>query len=94
MRLIDADELVKSVYDKAACYTDRDGYVMVRRGEIAIMIDDAPTIDAVPVVRCKDCKYSNTDHAISTKRTWCDYWAIDPDFNDYCSHGKRKDGGE
>ena len=22
-----------------------------------IMIDDAPTIDAVPVVRCKDCKW-------------------------------------
>jgi hypothetical protein len=25
------------------------------------MIDDAPTIDAVPVVRCKDCKHSVWD---------------------------------
>ena len=22
-------------------------------------LDDAPTVDAVPVVRCKDCEYSN-----------------------------------
>lgn len=40
--------------------------------------------------RCKDCKYSNTGHAISDKSTWCDYWGTDPDFDDFCSHGERK----
>lgn len=40
--------------------------------------------------RCKDCKYSNTGRAISDESTWCDYWGIDPDFDDFCSHGERK----
>ena len=49
MRPIDADELKKL----------RDKYI---RGEIKFddeydLIDKCPTIDAVPVVRCKDCKY-------------------------------------
>lgn len=54
MRLIDADEL----YDKAEeKYKDSSGfYRPIYRG----FVDDvanAPTVDAVPVVRCKDCKH-------------------------------------
>lgn len=51
MRLIDADKLIRTV----RFLTLRDGkeieihYVEVER------IDSAPTIDAVPVIRCKDC---------------------------------------
>lgn len=45
-RLIDADAL------KDAIKTDIMGGLNYRR-----FIDDAPTVDAVPVVRCKDCKY-------------------------------------
>lgn len=70
----------------------------VKSGEIlerlCQMEESVPVIDAVPVVRCKDCEYSNTDHAISDKGTWCDYWGVDPDFDDFCSHGKRKGGDE
>lgn len=49
MRPIDANELKKL----------RDKYI---RGEIKFddeydLIDKCPTIDAVPVVQCKDCKY-------------------------------------
>lgn len=50
--------------------------------------------DSVDIVRCKDCKHSNTDYAISVKRTWCDYWGIDSEFDDFCSHGIRKGGDE
>jgi hypothetical protein len=44
MRLIDADALPK--------YT---GYAL-SADEVATAVENAPTIDAVPVVRCKDCR--------------------------------------
>ncbi len=53
MRLIDADALeffsakIPDEYD-AKSYIEGAGLVLDK-------IDDAPTIDAVPVVRCKDC---------------------------------------
>ena len=56
------------------------------------LIDKASTIDAVPVVRCKDCKHFG-GHGT------CHYHAADengtPIFvrdDDFCSYGKRKDG--
>lgn len=48
MRLIDVDSLPSVV-------GTRDELPM----KIVIAIHDAPIIDAVPVVRCKDCKYRN-----------------------------------
>lgn len=41
--------------------------------------------DAVPVVRCKDCKYRYTD-------SWCEY--VDDDDNFYCARGEWKDGAD
>lgn len=43
MRLIDADALLDAI--------------SVHLERIEQEIDDAPTIDAVPVVRCEDCAY-------------------------------------
>ncbi len=56
-------------------------------------IDDAPTIDAVEVVRCKDCRMTRgKDEYIG--RWWCfvhqGYMADDY----YCADGKRREGGE
>lgn len=48
MRLIDADELPK--------YT---GYAL-SASDVAIAVENAPTVDAVPVVRCKYCKHRPT----------------------------------
>jgi hypothetical protein len=44
--------------------------------EIADEIADAPTIDAVPVVRCRDCVHFT--ECLTTE-------------NDYCSKGERKE---
>lgn len=52
MRLIDADALKEKSYWE--CYSDPDDdyeYVLVTD------IDRAPTIDAVHIVRCNDCKW-------------------------------------
>ena len=57
-------------------------------GEPLVYWDDieaAPTVDAVEVVRCKDCKHR---HSYS----WCEY--VDDDDNFYCARGERKEGAD
>lgn len=56
-----------------------------------------PTIDAVPVVRCRDCKrcYKHTTKRYKQPMWICmrldmDRFAVRPD--DFCSYGERKDG--
>lgn len=46
-------------------------------------IDDAPTVDAVEVVRCKDCKHRCEND---------DFICIGVKNNDFCSYGERKEG--
>lgn len=55
MRLIDADDL-KDRFE-AAIVPDayKPSYSIA---EILVEIDHAPTVDAVPVVRCKDCRWA------------------------------------
>lgn len=53
MRLIDADTLSEKLCETTIFI--KDGEVFQR------MINDAPTIDAAEVVRCKDCKWWDKD---------------------------------
>nr|DAP85116.1 MAG TPA: high-potential iron protein ligated [Caudoviricetes sp.] len=54
------------------------------------LIENAPTVDAVVVTRCKDCKYYNPDEY----ECGCDFAGglpyIKPD--DFCSYGEPKEG--
>ena len=50
MRLIDADKLVDMLYDNE--YT-----ILCPLDEVSGVVDACQTVDAVPVVRCKDCEY-------------------------------------
>lgn len=45
----------------------------------------APTVDAVEVVRCRDCKHWDKDFG------WCDKKRIHMVSDDFCSYGERKD---
>lgn len=79
MRLIDADKLESG---EVIIPTGNGGYEYV---EVFYKddVDNAPPVDAVEVVRCKDCKYyDDEDH-------FCSYviWA-NPD--GYCSGGERR----
>ena len=78
-RLIDADALGVGRCSKDILPAD---YCAGWNGLIGL-IEKAPTIDAVPVVRCKDCKHRFKD-------SWCEY--VDDDDNFYCARGKRKEG--
>lgn len=48
----------------------------------------SPTVDAVPVVRCRDCEYIYTD---GDGYLACVKSGLYPDENDYCSRGQRRD---
>lgn len=51
-------------------------------------VDNAPTIDAVPVVRCKDCKYCFCSHDGHIKCS-NSMGLICPAHNAYCNYGER-----
>lgn len=75
MRLIDADALAKELMHEGL------GYQYNR-------VINAPTVDAVPVIRCKDCKHWDC----SDDETYCGELGIfDTDMNSYCSYAKRKE---
>lgn len=64
-----------------------------RPGDGLVIDANAPTIDAVPVVRCRDCKHCDPenhhcDHPMSTSAPL----SRKPD--DFCSYGERKGGSE
>lgn len=56
------------------------------RCEINEVLNSIPAVDAVPVVRCRDCKhsYENAKHIDVA----CE-WSSDPDF--YCAAGERRE---
>ena len=60
MRLIDADELVKKWEEMLPIMVpDEDGKHPVSLEKAIEKLKDAPTIDAVPVVRCDKCILHN-----------------------------------
>lgn len=86
MRLIDADRALEIVRDQGIAHPNAyhlTNYAM-------LILREAPTVDAVEVVRCRECKHCDPenyhcDHPMGTaaplKRK--------PD--DFCSYGERKD---
>lgn len=69
-------------------------------------IEEAPTIDAVPVVRCKDCKYADKERRNAAEKRHYNEILICRNANlcedeplamwpdDFCSYGERKDGAD
>ena len=49
------------------------------------IINQFPAVDAMEVVRCRDCKRRYSD-------SWCAY--VDDDDNFYCAKGEPKDGAD
>ena len=79
-RLIDADAL-KTKAIRCETFKLYDAPVFLKAVGTK-EIDKAPTVDAVPVVRCKDCKYFKT--RLCENEDNYDDW--------FCADGERKDG--
>lgn len=86
-RLIDADALWRK-FESEPWYDNAD------RDEIALpLVDEAPTVDAVEVVRCRECKHRGTDDCIfHIKGEPADEESLLKLDNDFCSYGERKEG--
>ena len=85
-RLIDANALIKEANAEGAY-----GYVDAKQ------IADAPTVDAVPVVRCRDCKWYQIRRWNDTKPEYdCrkTHALLDVSPEDFCSYGERKEGAD
>ena len=91
MRLIDADKFYIAWFDpngQRLKIKDVDGFpIMVSLEDLQKSIKAQPLIDAVPVVRCKDCK-----HYCSNGVCWEINEALPTAVEDdgYCSHGEQK----
>ena len=96
MRLVDADELIEHMFlgteydstvddgmdkSEAMCKAFKCGW----NDALASVMDYAPTVDAVEVVRCKDC-FHFWDGVCKAHND-----VIYVDDNDFCSWGERKD---
>ena len=78
MRLGDLDALFRAIKNS--------DWLPHERINAMKMVREQPTVDAVEVVRCKDCEYRDTGYCAFD----CfDYEATDDSF---CSYGKRKVG--
>ena len=90
-RLVNADALLEKAWDADT----RVGYVqVVDVGDIL----DAPTIDAVPVVRCRDCKwyeiYQLKKDGTDDRRyrpSYCTSLAYHTRPDWYCADGERRE---
>lgn len=89
MRLIDADALGIGLANETI-FKERE-YAHGWNSAIKI-IENAPTIDAVPVVRCRECKYSHEDEIFGNR--WCDSHLGCRKVKDdgYCYLGELKEG--
>ena len=93
MRLIDADRLSEAIYDNVSAPYEE---AVCAKEDCLTEIYAAPTVDAVPVVRCKDCKHWKFAQHINDNlchRFDGDPW-IPTEPNDFCSQGERKEGAD
>ena len=90
MRLIDADVL-KTKAIKCETFKLTDAPVFLKAVGTK-EIDKAPTIDAVPVVRCKDCKHYEIHKPKVLENCERNGYIIPMKPDDFCSYGERKDG--
>lgn len=95
MRLIDADNALKAfaveykktkeLIDSGETHLDNLAEGFTEAAHIIKYI--ATTVDAVPVVRCKDCK-----HEFGGSCIICGFQKRKSE--DFCSYGERKDGAD
>lgn len=96
MRLIDADEMAlneSEAYMSAQSKIDNGITFAINscvHGKIQKLIADTPTVDAVSVVRCKDCAKRGTRNcgfSFEHEFSGLEHWEMD---DDYCRLGVRR----
>ena len=91
MRLIDADNL-DFTFDRR-CFSEGDEQYARGVDDAVGVVNKAPTIYAVPVVRCRECRHCKETMDHKGPGLFCSIWGrewqrVQP--NDFCSYGQRK----
>lgn len=82
-RLIDADEIKKRERDVVLANGAK------HRCFDTTLLVEIPTIDAVDVVRCKDCKHNSLGRFLGN--TYCDLGIGLYQLDNFCSRGERRE---
>lgn len=88
-RLIDANALI-SYMDECS----KEIRFRVYYGYAKSFIDNAPTVDAVPVVRCRECKQGEVDDPDFPDEYYCHAGCGWNNGDFYCAYGYRKEGAD
>lgn len=87
------DDVRGDLISRSALIAEYDRVHIGAPGGARKLMKNAPAVDAVEVVRCKDCKYW------SGYGGYCKHFGSPlggtvhyPRMEDYCSHGERRDG--
>jgi hypothetical protein len=81
--LIDRQELLRVIRDHVAKLGDASPLQTADMAYIAALVAAMPAVDAVPVVRCQDCKFRHSGE-------FCECRPADA----FCSDGERRAGHE
>ena len=95
MRLIDADAM-KRVYQEVLCShvacIDCSLFMDDKYCRFETMLSEAPTINAIPVVRCRECNQGEIDDPDFPDEYYCHAGCGWNKGDFYCAYGERKEG--
>ena len=85
MRLIDADALLNRMQEDPL-------FDLVERYGVSGVINAEPTVDAMPVIRCKDCKHWQYESCfVESEEGDADSIILDRFAFDFCSRAEREE---
>ena len=94
MRLIDADAM-KRVYQEVLCShvacIDCSFFMDDKYCRFETMLSEAPTINAIPVVRCRECKQAEIDDPDFPDEYYCHAGCGWNKGDFYCAYGEREE---
>ena len=95
MRLIDANALIEKFYEKVdmkeRLIDERTAERFATFCALADAVEQMPTVDAVPVIRCKDCRFARF-YKSGTRYCTHQSGLAGIMADDFCSYAERKDG--
>lgn len=95
MRLIDADALIEKFDEKVDM---KERLIDARTAErfatfcaLADAVEEMPTVDAVPVIRCRNCKFRFWDDWLEDYCCRC-YKDFNASYDGFCSNAEQREG--
>jgi hypothetical protein len=94
MRLIDANDAIERLQKAEAKMHTINGVKAVGIGSVISFLQRQFVVDAVPVVRCKDCKHYEAPEKGIFENCMRDGQIVHMYPDDFCSYGERRTDGK